>query len=117
MYIQNIEDFNLYKAYLLEEIDEYLYNIDRMFWNLKRTNKLSNLKGLIIGGFKIKKDDEGEEFGKTLEQIVLEKVTEYNYPVCFDFPVGHQKNNYALKCGVKHKLSVQQQQCTLTELT
>ena len=70
---------------------------------------------MIIGGFKIKKDDEGEEFGKTLEEIVLEKVSEYNYPVCFDFPVGHQKNNYALKCGVQHRLAVHLNECRLSE--
>ena len=75
------------KILFVEDTGEYLYSIDRMFWNLKRSNKLAGLKGLIIGGFKIKKDDEGEEFGKTLEEIVLEKVSEYNYPVCFDFPV------------------------------
>ena len=90
----------------VEDTGEYLYSIDRMFWNLKRSGKLSQLKALIIGGFKIKKDDAGEEFGKTLEEIVLEKVKEYNYPVCFDFPVGHQKNNFALKCGVQHRIEV-----------
>src|SRR5690606_1921766 len=79
------------KILFVEDAHEYLYNIDRMFWNLKRSGKLSQLNGLIIGGFRLKKDDEGEEFGKTLEEIVLEKVKEYNYPVCFDFPVGHQK--------------------------
>lgn len=94
------------KILFLEETHEYLYSIDRMFWNLKRTGKLAHLKGLIIGGFKIKKDDEGEEFGKSLEQIVLEKTAEYNYPVCFDFPVGHQKFNVALKCGMIHTLCV-----------
>jgi muramoyltetrapeptide carboxypeptidase len=104
------------KILFVEDTDEYLYSIDRMFWNLKRTNKLSKLKGLIIGGFKTKPDDVGEEFGKTLEEIVLEKVTEYNYPVCFDFPVGHQKYNVALKCGVRHKLIVDLTQSTLTEI-
>lgn len=94
------------KILFVEDTGEYLYSIDRMFWNLKRSGKLSSLAGLIVGGFKIKKDDAGEEFGKTLEDIVLEKVAEYQYPVCFDFPVGHQKNNFALKCGVKHKLEV-----------
>jgi len=94
------------KILFVEDTGEYLYSIDRMFWNLKRTGKLNSLAGLIIGGFKIKPDDPGEEFGKTLEQIVLEKVSEYNYPVCFDFPVGHQKNNFALKCGVLHQLQV-----------
>jgi muramoyltetrapeptide carboxypeptidase len=104
------------KILFVEDTGEYMYSIDRMFWNLKRSGKLSQLAGLIVGGFKVKPDDIGEEFGKTLEEVVLEKVKQHDYPVCFDFPVGHQKNNYALKCGVKHKLIVQQQQCSLTEL-
>lgn len=104
------------KILFVEDTGEYMYSIDRMFWNLKRSGKLSYLAGLIVGAFKIKIDDAGEEFGKTLEEVVLEKVKEYDYPVCFDFPVGHQKNNFALKCGVKHTLIVQQQQCTLNEL-
>lgn len=104
------------KILFVEDTDEYLYSIDRMFWNLKRTGKLSHLAGLIIGGFKAKKDDEGEEFGKTLYEIVLEKVLEYNYPVCFDFPVGHQKNNLALKCGAMHQLAVHLNECRLTEI-
>jgi muramoyltetrapeptide carboxypeptidase len=87
-----------------------------MFYNLKRSGKLAKLAALIIGGFKIKKDDEGESFGKTLEQIVLEKVSEYNYPVCFDFPVGHQKNNFALKCGLMHSLSLNKEKCMLHEI-
>lgn len=103
------------KILFVEDTGEYLYSIDRMFWNLKRTDKLSGLKGLVVGGFKIKPDDAGEEFGKTLEDIVLEKVSEYSYPVCFDFPVGHQKNNFALKCGVVHTLGVHLNECRLTE--
>ena len=103
------------KILFVEDTGEYLYSIDRMFWNLKRSGKLSNLGALIVGGFKIKKDDEGEEFGKILEEIVLEKVKEFNYPVCFDFPVGHQKNNFALKCGLRHTLTVGLNECFLTE--
>ena len=94
------------KILFLEDTEEYLYNIDRMFWNLKRSGKLDHLKGLIIGGFKIKPDDPGEEFGLTLEQIVLEKVKDFKYPVCFDFPVGHQYYNMAMKCGMIHRLGV-----------
>ncbi|MCY7293422.1 MAG: LD-carboxypeptidase [Ferruginibacter sp.] len=94
------------KILFVEDTGEYLYSIDRMFFNLKRSGKLSQLAGLIVGGLKIKKEEEGSEFGKTGEQIVLEKVSAYNYPVCFDFPVGHQKNNFALKCGVMHELTV-----------
>jgi muramoyltetrapeptide carboxypeptidase len=104
------------KILFVEDTGEYLYSIDRMFWNLKRTGKLAELSGLIIGGFKVRPDDPGEEFGKTIYDIVLEKISEYNYPVCFDFPVGHQKENYALCCGVNHKLIVQKELSTLIEV-
>ena len=103
------------KILFVEDTGEYLYSIDRMFWNLKRTGKLSQLSGLIVGGFKLKPDDPGEEFALSLYDIVLEKVKNYSYPVCFDFPVGHQKNNFALKCGISHRLSVESTQTTLTE--
>ena len=101
----------------MEDTGEYLYSIDRMFWNLKRSGKLNKLKALIIGGFKIKPvEDPADEFGKTLQDIVLEKIAGFNYPVCFDFPVGHHKNNYALKCGIKHQLTVTENGSTLKEL-
>src|SRR4030095_3410701 len=105
------------KILFVEDTGEYMYSIDRMFWNLKRSGKLSKLKGLIVGGFKVKEDEDGDEFGRTLEDVVLEKVKQYNYPVCFDFPVGHQKNNFALKCGVRHTLVVHENSCTLTEMS
>lgn len=104
------------KILFVEDTGEYLYSIDRMFWNLKRTGKLIGLKGLIIGGFKIKPDDPGEEFGINLQTIVLDKLKNYNYPVCFDFPVGHQKNNFALKCGARYKMNIAPQSCTLEEI-
>jgi len=104
------------KILFVEDTGEYMYNVDRMFWNLKRTGKLSQLKGLIIGGFKIKVDEDSDDFGRTLQDVVLEKIKAYHYPVCFDFPVGHQKNNYALKCGVKHKLEVKPDSVSLKEI-
>ncbi len=105
------------KILFLEEVGEYLYSLDRMMMNLKRAGKLDKLVALILGGFnKIKPDDPGEEFGRTIYDIVVEKVKEYNYPVCFDFPVGHQKNNYALKCGVKHLLTVRKDLVELKEI-
>ncbi|HSF45242.1 MAG TPA: LD-carboxypeptidase [Chitinophagaceae bacterium] len=92
---------------ILEEVGEYLYSLDRMLMTLKRSGKLGKLKGLIIGGFnKIKTDDPGEEFGRNIYEIVLSKVAEFTYPVCFDFPVGHQKNNYAFRHGAVHTLTV-----------
>lgn len=104
------------KILFIEDTGEYLYGIDRMLLHLKRSKKLSKLKGLVVGGFKIKKDDEGEEFGKTLEEIILEHVSEYNFPVCFDFPTGHQKNNLALKCGANYQLTIHENECSLTEI-
>lgn len=104
------------KILFIEDTHEYLYNIDRMFWNLKQSGKLSNLAGLIIGGFQLKPDIEGEEFGHTIYDIVTEKVKEYAYPVCFDFPVGHQKINFALKCGVQHILEIGAQGGTLKSM-
>jgi Uncharacterized proteins, homologs of microcin C7 resistance protein MccF len=105
------------KILFIEDAGEYLYNIDRMLWNLKRSGKLNKLKALVVGGFNnLKPDDPGEEFGRSVYEMVMGVVQEYSYPVCFDFPVGHQKNNFALKCGVRHKLIVSTNECTLEEV-
>jgi muramoyltetrapeptide carboxypeptidase len=105
------------KILFVEDTGEYLYSIDRMFWHLQRTGKLDRLAGLVVGGFKIRPDDPGEEFGRTLYDIVTERVKPYTYPVCFDFPVGHQKENYALKYGIPHTLLVTPDQVSLAEKT
>jgi muramoyltetrapeptide carboxypeptidase len=104
------------KILFVEDTGEYLYSIDRMFWNLKRTGKLVGLKGLIIGGFKTKTDDPGEEFGIVLEDIILDKIKDLSFPVGFNFPVGHQKNNFALKCGARHRLEIGSAHCSLEEI-
>jgi muramoyltetrapeptide carboxypeptidase len=103
------------KIFFVEDTGEYLYSIDRMFWNLKRTGKLKNLAGLIVGGFKVKPDDPGEEFGRMVADIVWEKVKDLKFPVCFDFPVGHQRANFAYKLGVKHELKVAENEVVLRE--
>jgi muramoyltetrapeptide carboxypeptidase len=100
----------------LEDAGEYLYSIDRMFYNLKRSGKLANLNGLLIGSFKVKPDDPGDEFGKSVYNIVLDQVASYKYPVCFNFPVGHQKLNYALKCGVRHELNIMEDRVLFREI-
>jgi muramoyltetrapeptide carboxypeptidase len=105
------------KILFVEDTGEYLYNIDRMMWNIKRSGMLHKIRGLIVGSFThIKPDDPGEEFGKTIQDIVLEKVKEFDYPVCFNFPVGHQKVNYALKCGILHRINVTDQFVSLLEI-
>ncbi len=105
------------KILFLEDIGEYMYSIDRSLWSLKRSGMLEHLAGLIIGGFKVKPDEDPDAvFGKTLTEIVLEKTEGCFYPVCFDFPVGHQKNNFALKCGIEHTLTIQPNNCTLKEI-
>jgi muramoyltetrapeptide carboxypeptidase len=105
------------KIFFVEDVGEALYSIDRMFCNLKRSGKLSNLKALIVGSFtNIRPDDPDEPFGRSIYDIVWEQVKEYDYPVCFDFCVGHQKNNVALKCGVPHRLQVSSDATTLTLL-
>ena len=72
---------------------------------LKRAGKLNALAGLIVGSFTEIKDTT-IPFGKKIEEIIFDAVKEYNYPVCFDFPVGHVKENYALKVGVEYELIV-----------
>lgn len=98
----------------LEDVGEYLYNVDRMLYQLKRGGKLDKLAGLIIGGFTDNKDTE-RPFGKTVYEIIHEVVKEYDYPVCFNFPVSHEKENYALKVGVGYKLKVGKGKVTLEE--
>jgi muramoyltetrapeptide carboxypeptidase len=104
------------KILFVEDTGEALYNIDRMFCHLQRTGKLEQLAGLLVGGFVgIKAEAPEDTFGRTVYDIVWEKVKQYNYPVCFGFPVGHQRNNFALKCGVKHRLTVDANGSSLEE--
>jgi muramoyltetrapeptide carboxypeptidase len=95
------------KILFLEDLDEYLYHIDRMMMQLKRSGKLAGLKGIIVGGFSEMKDNT-VPFGKTAEEIILDAVKEYNYPVCFGFPAGHTEKNYPLYLGRDIELSVKE---------
>jgi muramoyltetrapeptide carboxypeptidase len=93
------------KILFIEEIGEYIYSVDRMMYQLKRSGKLEHLKGLIIGRFSDMKDTT-VPFGQTVEDAIKDLVKDYHYPVCFGFPVSHDKENYALKVGVSYKLKV-----------
>ncbi len=98
----------------IEDIGEYLYNVDRMFYQLKRSGKLSKLAGLIIGGFTDMKDTD-RPFGKAVYELIKDVMKEYNFPVCFGFPVSHDKENYALKIGAGYKLKVGKNKVLLEE--
>ena len=98
----------------LEDVGEYLYNIDRMMYQLKRSGKLSKLAGLIVGGFTEMKDTI-QPFGQTAYEIIRDITSDYDYPVCFGFPVSHEKENYALKIGIGYKLKVGKSKVVLEE--
>ena len=93
------------KILFIEDLDEYLYHIDRMMMQLKLSGKLKGLKGLIVGGMTDMKDN-AIPFGKFPEDIILDAVKEYNYPVCFDFPAGHIDRNLAMYFGREVELTV-----------
>lgn len=102
------------KILFIEDIGEYIYSIDRMMYQLKRSGKLDKLAGLIIGRFTDMKDTE-RPFGKTVYEAINDIVKDYDYPVCFDFPVSHNKENYALKVGCTYELKVGKEKVSLKE--
>jgi len=89
----------------IEDVGEYLYNIDRMLRCLDRAGKLKHLAGLVVGAFTEVKDND-IPFGQSVEEIIIDVVKEYNYPVCFDFPAGHIPDNCSLVFGKTWKLTV-----------
>ena len=95
------------KILFLEDLDEYLYHIDRMMISLKRAGKLQGLAGLVVGGMSDMKDNT-VPFGKTAEEIISDAVQEYDFPVCFNFPAGHIDKNLAMIFGRKVKLFVEE---------
>ena len=95
-------------------MDEYVYHIDRMMINLRRSGKLEKLKGLIIGGMS-DMNDNAIPFGKSAEEIILEHCKDYNYPVAFNFPAGHIDDNRALIIGRCSKLNVENNSCSLDQ--
>ncbi|GAA0524457.1 S66 peptidase family protein [Chitinophaga japonensis] len=93
------------KILLLEDIGEYRYNVDRMMYNLKRAGWLDKLAGLVVGAF-VDSRETTTPFGQNEYEIIANIVKDYDYPVCYNFPSGHQVENYALKLGVQHKLKI-----------
>lgn len=93
------------KILFIEDLDEYLYHIDRMMQQLKRSGKLKSLAGLVVGSMTEMKDNT-VPFGKTAYEIVSDTVKDYNYPVCIGFPAGHIDDNRALILGRKISMDV-----------
>ncbi|MDR1878283.1 MAG: LD-carboxypeptidase [Bacteroidales bacterium] len=93
------------KILFIEDLDEYLYHIDRIMMCLKRSGKLENLSGLVVGGMEDMHDN-AIAYGKSVEEIIWEHVEEYQYPVCFGFPAGHIPDNRALILGGTSMLKV-----------
>lgn len=100
------------KILFIEDIDEYLYHIDRMMRQLKLAGKLENLGALVVGDFTETKDND-DPFGQTLEEIVWETVKEYEYPVSFGLKAGHDDLNLALTFGANWELNVSEEQTIL----
>lgn len=99
----------------LEDVGEYAYNIDRMLIQLKRAGIFSQLNGLILGGFTDRKDTI-RPFGKSIEDILQEQLSEYDFPICYGFPVSHATENYALKVGAVVELTITAKKVQLKEL-
>lgn len=103
------------KILFIEEVDEYIYHVDRMMIALKRLGKLEDLKGLIVGGL-TEIHDNPDPFGKSVEEVIFEAVKDYDYPVCFGFPAGHFADNRALVFGEKAKLLVDCEKVVVSEI-
>jgi len=101
------------KILIVEEIDEHLYKVDRMFTHLKRAGILEKIAGLVIGHMTALKDSD-LRFGETVEDIVLNKVSEFGYPVAFKFPIGHESPNLAWRHGSLMTLTVDENGSSLS---
>ena len=93
------------KILFIEDLDEYLYHIDRMMQNLKRNGMFEHIVGLIVGGMS-DMNDNTIPYGKTAQEIIRDTIKDYDFPVCFNFPAGHVQDNRALIIGRIVKLSV-----------
>ncbi len=101
------------KILFIEDLDEYLYHIDRMIISLKRNGKFDNLKGLIIGGMS-EMNDNDIPFGKTSVQIILEHLESFEFPICFAFPAGHMDDNNAIVFGINSRLIITEKKVILS---
>lgn len=95
------------KILFIEDLDEYLYHLDRMMQNLKRNGYFQSIKAILVGGM-TQMHDNNIPFGYTAQEIISQYLQEKNIPVVFDFPAGHIKNNLALALGSKVALELKE---------
>lgn len=100
------------KILFIEDLNEYLYHLDRMMLNMKMSGKLAKLRGLVVGTFSDMKDN-ASPFGKTAYEIVKAHTDEYSYPVGFDIPVGHIDDNQPLVEGGQYRIEISNATCSL----
>ncbi|MDN5203558.1 LD-carboxypeptidase [Fulvivirgaceae bacterium BMA10] len=101
------------KILFIEDIDEDLYRLDRMMVQMKRAGKLNQLAGLLIGHFSDMKDNPDDPFGQNSFEVIASHVNQFNYPLAFGFPVGHEPQNLAIPVSRITKLNVGQEYTTL----
>ncbi len=108
------------KILFIEDLDEHLYHVDRMMMQLKRSGKLRNLAGLLVGDVNEMRDNtkkwgfaNDNPYGHNAAEIIQAHVAEYAYPVAFSFPAGHRDDNRPLVLGAMADINVGDQ-CTLS---
>ena len=102
------------KILFIEDLDEYLYHIDRMMMNLKRNGKLEKIRGMIVGGMS-NMNDNTVAFGRTAEEIILDYTEDYDFPICFGFPAGHLDDNRSMLLGVSSVLEINENGVSLSQ--
>lgn len=100
------------KILYIEDLDEYLYHIDRMMMNLKRNGWFNGIKALVIGGMTSMNDND-IPWGKDALQIIQDVLQQYDFPIVYNFPAGHIKDNRALILGGQVSLDISDKGTTL----
>ena len=94
------------KILFVEDVGEYHYNLDRLVVQIKNAGLFDGLAGLIVGGFTDMKD-KPTDFGASAFEIIKDHTKEYDFPICFDFPISHDLQNFAVIEGAMYILKVQ----------
>jgi muramoyltetrapeptide carboxypeptidase len=93
------------KILFIEDVGEAHYNLDRLMIQCKNAGLLDDLAGLVVGGFTELKDN-AADFGATAYEIIHAYISNFNYPVCFGFPISHALENFAVRQGGAYTLEV-----------